>query len=90
MQRELIVDMSQRIEILELSQLDQAKKWGMFLSDINGTTGRTIMQEQEKESVRKNIDTLFSKVQEIEIRSIGTINMQSLRNNDSIGFNHHE
>lgn len=84
MQKELIVDMSQRLEILELAQLDQAKKWGMFLSDINGNTGRTIIQEQEKQSVRKNIDTLFSKVHEIEIRSIGTM---SLRANDTIGFN---
>ena len=40
-QKEQIQTISERIEILELAQQDQARKWGLFVGDIS--IGRGIM-----------------------------------------------
>lgn len=65
-QRELIVDLSQRVELLELAQNDQARKWGLFVGEVG--SGRTLMMEQERELVRKSLDSVYLRMQDMENR----------------------
>lgn len=65
-QKETIKDLTQRIEIMELAQQDQARKWSLFVNDISA--GRQILMEQERDIMRKSIDQLFNRVQDIESR----------------------
>jgi hypothetical protein len=60
------VDLSQRVELLELAQNDQARKWGLFVGEIG--SGRNLMLQQEKELIRKNIDSLYLRMQDFESR----------------------
>ena len=59
-QKETIKDLTQRIEIMELAQQDQARKWSLFVNDISA--GRQILMEQERDIMRKSIDQLFNRV----------------------------
>ena len=65
-QKETLRDLTQRIEIMELAQQDQVRKWSLFVNDISA--GRQILMEQERDIMRKSIDQLFNRVQEIESR----------------------
>lgn len=62
------MDLAQRVDIIELAQQDQARKWGLFVGDLG--SGRTMMLEQEKEIMRKSIDGLYMRMQEVEGRLI--------------------
>lgn len=63
-QREALTDLGQRMELLELAQADQARKWSLFVGDIG--VGRQAMQEQEREMLRKSIEGLIYRVQALE------------------------
>ena len=51
---------------MELAQQDMARKWSLFVGDISA--GRQVLAEQERDIMRKTIDQLFNRLQEIESR----------------------
>ncbi len=53
-----------RVDLLELAQQDQARKWSLFVGDISA--GKAVVEEQERISVKKSIEELYSRMTEIE------------------------
>ncbi len=56
--------MTERVDLLELAQQDQARKWSLFVGDISG--GRAVIEEQERIGVKKSIEEIFLRIGEIE------------------------
>ena len=50
--------------MLELAQQDQARKWSLFVGDISA--GKGVLQEQERNTVKRAIEELQIRVGEME------------------------
>ena len=74
--KELIHTLSERLDLLELAQQDQARKWGLFVGDISA--GRGLIQEQEHQTLKRSVEELMVRLQEIEQQRWGARDTQQV------------
>ena len=62
----MIVDLTQRIELAELALREQTRKWDLFIGDVTINSKAAMLSFEEREMLRKSVDQLYLRVQDLE------------------------